>query len=406
MKTILTIISILYFSVSFSQTENFWTRKADFGTDTTANGLKRTRAVGFAIGNYGYIGTGVDTAEVVRKDFWKYDPVTDAWTQIATLPGSARRNAFAFTIGTNAYVGTGINAANSSDVGAQILADMWQYNSLTNTWTAKANFPAGPIYFATAFNIDSKGYVCGGKIGPSNYSNRLWEYKETIDTWTELAFFPGGNRYQMSSFTIGYDAYVGLGADQDLYNNDIWKFSATTNTWSASAPLPSSVRAAAATFTIGERGFICMGTNGGALDDLWEYNPYQNDWTARTNFGGSRRKHAVAFTINGKGYVGTGKGNSGKKSSFYEYTPVAVLGIKELSDNFIIYPNPVKEKLHISTTSTIIENIEIYSISGELILSSNKTNDINVGNLTKGIYILNIKDNNGEVLTQRKIIKQ
>ncbi|MBL1280348.1 MAG: T9SS type A sorting domain-containing protein [Fluviicola sp.] len=407
MKAFLTLLIFFICSLSFSQTGNFWTRKSNFGSDTTTNGLKRERAVGFAIGNYGYIGTGIDTAEVVHNDFWKYDPATDAWTQVATLPGSVRRNAFSFTIGNNGYVGTGINTVNSSDVGSQILGDLWQYNSLFNIWTQKTPFPTpGGIYFATAFSIDSKGYVCGGKMGPNFYSNKLWEYKESIDAWAELQNFPGGVRYKMASFSIGFKAYVGLGADQDMYNNDIWEFSAITNSWTQAASLPSSERADVATFTIGQKGFICMGTNGGNLDDLWEYDPYQDDWTPKANFGGSRRKGAVGFSINGKGYVGTGKGNSGKKASFYEYTPSSVLGIEELEANITVYPNPVTNNLNLSTNSNEIEKIDIYSLDGKIILSEKLTSKIDVSFLNSGVYILAAMNSNGQIISQQKIIKQ
>ncbi len=402
-------VYLLFSFISFSQTENFWTRMSDFGTDTTANGLKRERAVGFSIGNFGYIGTGIDTAEVVHNDFWKFDPTTNAWTQVATLPGSVRRNAISFASETNGYVGTGINTVNSSDVGAQILNDLWQYNPLTNSWLQKADFPGGGfgsgIYFATAFSIDSKGYVCGGKMGPNNYSNQLWEYKESIDQWTQLANFPAGVRYQMASFSIGFKGYVGLGADQDLYNNDFWEFSAATNQWTQISSLPSSVRAASATFSIGSRGFVCMGTNGGALDDLWEYNPSNDSWVARANYGGSRRKGAVGFSINGKGYVGTGKGNSGKKASFYEYTPSQVLAIDELKNEISVYPNPISDVLNIKTTSTEIENIAIYSLSGELVMKNPFATKINIKNFNSGVYLLLATNANGEILSQQKIIK-
>ncbi|HIP32041.1 MAG TPA: T9SS type A sorting domain-containing protein [Crocinitomicaceae bacterium] len=410
MKQQYILIVYLFFSAfSFSQTENYWTRMSDFGTDTTANGLKRERAVGFSIGNYGYIGTGIDTAEIVHDDFWKFDPVTNAWTQVATLPASVRRNAVSFSTENYGYVGTGISTVNSSDVGSQILNDFWQYNPTANSWLQKANYPGGGsggnVYFATAFSIDSKGYVCGGKMGPNNYSNQLWEYKESIDQWTQLPNFPDGGRYQMASFSIGFKGYVGLGADQDLYNNDFWEFNAATNQWTQISSLPSSVRAASATFSIGPRGFVCMGTNGGALDDLWEYNPYSDSWTARANFGGSSRKSAVGFSINGKGYVGTGKGNSGKKASFYQYTPAQVVSVDELQNEISVYPNPISDVLNITTNSTEIKELAIFSLSGELVMKSNFTNKIFVESINSGVYLLFAINENGDVLSQQKIIK-
>jgi len=69
------ILLVLPF-IGSTQTENYWTKKSDFA------GLKRERAVAFSIGDYGYVGTGVDTAEIVHNDLWKYDPTLDTWTHM------------------------------------------------------------------------------------------------------------------------------------------------------------------------------------------------------------------------------------------------------------------------------------------------------------------------------------
>ena len=404
---LLMVLSMFKFGC-FGQTENYWEKTTDFGSTFIGEGLKRERAVAFSINGFGYIGTGIDTAEVVHRDFWKFNPTNSVWTQIADLPGAVRRNAIAFSIGNSGYVGTGINTVNSSDAGATILNDFWEYNSIFNTWVQKANFPGGNgsgTYFSTGFSIDSKGYICGGKMGPNNYSNQLWEYKPSINQWAQLANFPGGNRYQLSSFTIGFKAYVGLGTDQDLYRNDIWEFNASTNQWSAKASLPSSARAGSATFSIGSRGYVCMGVNGGLLDDLWEYNPFNDEWLVKSDYGGSQRKYAVGFSIDDIGYVGTGKGYSGKKSSFYKYYPSTVLGLQELSANIKVYPNPVVGNLRIETSSDIIEQIEIHSFTGELIFTSKFEHKIDVSTLTSGSYLLIAMTKNNQIVSSEKFIK-
>jgi N-acetylneuraminic acid mutarotase len=397
----LILIGFLSFG-AIGQTENVWTPKNDF------LGGKRERAVAFAIGNYGYIGTGMDTLEVTLSDFWRYNPSTDTWSQVADLPASPRRNAIAFVVENFAYVGTGMTVAEASELGAQALNDFWQYNPVTNSWVQKANYPGSSgfgIYFGTAFSIDSKGYVCGGKVGPNSYSNQLWEYKPSIDQWTQLSNFPGGVRYQLSSFSIGYKAYIGLGADQDMYRNDMWEFDATTNQWNAKANLPASERGSATTFTIGQRGFIATGVNGGILDDLWEYNPFNDTWSSKATYGGSARKNAVAFVVNDKAYMGTGKGYTGKKSSMHEYSPSAILGTDEAQIDISIYPNPASEILYLNFEHSAIDALEIYSITGELIVQSEAINVLNIASLSPGNYIIIGRKNALVVSTQSLIIQ-
>ena len=80
------LLVILFFSsLSYGQTPNSWEKIGDFA------GLKRTRAVGVGIGDYGYVGTGEDTTEVTHQDWWQYDPTSDSWSQMTDVPGGPRK---------------------------------------------------------------------------------------------------------------------------------------------------------------------------------------------------------------------------------------------------------------------------------------------------------------------------
>lgn len=382
---------------SWGQAYNHWIKKADF------EGLKRERAVAFTIGDFAFVGTGVDTAENVCNDFWKYDPFLDSWTQVASLPGVARRNAVAFTIGKKGYVGTGFSHAESL-LGVE-LNDFWEYNAITNQWTQKANYPSTPVYFATGFSVQDKGYICGGKRGPNNYTSILREYDPQTNTWSSKANFPGGVRYQLSSFVIENSAYVGLGTDQDMYRNDIWEYKPSENEWTQKADLPASERASSHAFSIGFRGYICMGTNGGYLDDLWEYNPYDNSWSVRAPYGGTRRKGGVAFTLLGRGYVGLGKGNSGKKASFWQYIPGSWVGLSESDElSFEVYPNPATELLYVNSDKHTIDQLFLTDMQGKIIVNALNPTVIDISHLTPGNYQL-IAFNKAEgIRSSKKII--
>lgn len=387
----------------FAQTENFWTKKNDFG------GLKRERAVAFSIDNYGYVATGVDTAEVVHNDLWKYDPLTDTWTQMANIPGTGRRDAVGFALNGKGYVGTGIDN-DASPIGSK-LKDLWEYTPSSNTWVQKANFPGSGgngVYFATAFALDGKGYVCCGKVGPNSYTNELWEYKPSLNQWTQRANFPGGVRYQLASFSIGMYGYVGLGANQDVFKKDFWRYNAGTNQWNQIASLPASERGGAVTFSIGNRGFVCMGNDGGILDDLWEYNPSTDQWSVRAPYGGSERKNAIAFTAYGRAYVGTGKGYSGKKAGMEEYIPYANVGLDEDEIMSIsVFPNPTTDLLNIKTEQPGLE-IALYSFDGRLIYQDDSTNEkiqIDLSQQPAGTYILTAKNETGRIISSEKVIR-
>lgn len=78
-----------------------------------------------------------------------------------------------------------------------------------------------------------------------------------------------------------------------------------------------------------------------------------------------------------------------------------------LTDNtqkakLILYPNPTSDYLNIEMENTI-KAVEIYSLQGQKVLTST-TKKINVSNLSKGIYLVQIEDENNAVATQKLII--
>ena len=137
-----------------------WTKKTDFG------GTARQLAVGFSIGTKGYIGTGSNSSGYV-KDFWEYDPATNAWTQKADFGGTERESAVGFSIGSKGYIGTGYDG--------NYREDFWEYNPATNAWTQKTDFGGEARSAAVGFSIGSKGYIGTGDDGGS-FKKIFWEY--------------------------------------------------------------------------------------------------------------------------------------------------------------------------------------------------------------------------------------
>ena len=68
---------------------------------TTITGIGK---VGFGIAGKGYLATGGQTT---GTDCWEYNPVDDLWTQKTPFEGTIRSDAVGFTIGNRGYVTTG-----------------------------------------------------------------------------------------------------------------------------------------------------------------------------------------------------------------------------------------------------------------------------------------------------------
>ena len=353
---------------------------------------------------------------MTHNDLWRYDPLTDSWAQMMSIPGSTRRNAVGLTIGTKGYVGLG--ADSSVSWSGTILDDWWEYDPALNSWTQKSNYPGGidangiispqGIYFATSFSIGSKGYVCGGKMGPDAYGTDLWEYDPALDSWTRMADFPGSDRYQHSSFSLEGMGYVGMGIDHDVYHKDWWKYDPVLDSWTQVSSLPGVERGAASTFVISQRGYVVFGSDGGFKDELWEYNPFSDSWNIKANFPADGRKNGIAFSIGDKGYAGIGKGSSGKRRSFYEYSPLHPIGIIEQQDSYVhVYPNPIQDQSTIQLNTNFINSYVIVDLKGREILSesiNHKSIVLNRDQFETGTYLLILKSENDKVLSTEKLI--
>lgn len=71
-----------------------------------------------------------------------------------------------------------------------------------------------------------------------------------------------------------------------------------------------------------------------------------------------------------------------------------------------LYPNPVNSSLNIhNIISSDVNKIEVYSITGELMLSENNSTNINVENLSNGMYILLLELKDGS-MGRTKFIKE
>jgi N-acetylneuraminic acid mutarotase len=389
--------------------QNTWDKRESVG------GSKRERAVGFSIGTRGYIALGQDTLNQMMNDLWEFDPGTNSWTQKAMFPGLPRRDAVAFTIGNKAYVGTGMS--NADAFAGTTLADFWEYNPVTNTWTAKAGYPGGSgfgIYYSSAFSLAGKGYVCCGKQGASSYSNELWQYTPSTNSWAMKAYYPPGVRYGGVAFTIGNYAYYGTGTDENVFTQEFYRYDPMFDVWTAKATFPGSGRFSSSGFSLAGLGYIIFGSDGGYKDELWEYNPASDYWTNQASFPGGARRSSVAFSIGAKAYAGTGKGLTGVRRDFYEYTPSVPMGI-EGESNLIssVYPNPMITSLTVDLSPELFYSYqtlswELTDVTGKLIKTSiirDQTFSIERNGIAKGVYFFNLKESGNTVAT-KKIIAQ
>ena len=206
---------------------NTWTQKAP------VPGVARSAAYGFSIGGKGYIGGGINnTPAGTLSDFYEYDTASNAWTQKASLLGLSRDQAFSFAIGSKGYVGAGYHYLN----GYSILKDFYEYNPAANAWTQKADFGGSARGFSAAFSANGYGYAGTGDTTTGTANNPFvadfWQYNPATNTWTQKAPFGGGVRTNATGFAIGNTGYMAFGTstygipgnNAAGRHNDVWAY--------------------------------------------------------------------------------------------------------------------------------------------------------------------------------------
>lgn len=280
------------------------------------DGGLREMPVSFNIGNKGYVGTGTDGT--AKKDFWEFDPATNAWTQKADFINTPRYAASGFSIGNKGYLGLGRNEAGN------LYHDFYQYDVDSNKWTSKANFPGAFRYGATAFSIAGNGYIGLGTTGNSiDFFKDFYKYNPSNNTWTAITVFPGTKRYAATGFSIGTKGYVGTGHDASTYFNDFYEYNPTIDTWTAKTSFAGVGRYFAVGFSIGAKGYIGTGSNGNGeyYGDLYEYNPQSDVWAKKADLPAIARYEGTGFSIGNKGYIGMGENDGTYLSDLWEYEP-------------------------------------------------------------------------------------
>lgn len=110
-----------------------------------------------------------------------------------------------------------------------------------------------------------------------------------------------------------------------------------------------------------------------------------------------------SFTVtDGSGSILATGGQFSEEDGAAFKTGNASVGINDVISNLSIYPNPVKDVLNIEGNYT---SVDIIDVSGKLVLSSESTKNINVKSLADGVYMLNIKTENGIAVKKITITK-
>jgi N-acetylneuraminic acid mutarotase len=148
-----------------------WTRVADFpGTSTT-------NAVTFEINGTAYIVAPTHNYKVL-PEVWAYNPETNTWSRKKDFPGQLKYGMTGYTIGQAGYViGGTVNLFEYSYNGPD-KRDFWKYDPATDIWQEVANFDgvsSGSGEGMVSFALNGKAYAVF-QHNKFYHTSSVWEF--------------------------------------------------------------------------------------------------------------------------------------------------------------------------------------------------------------------------------------
>ena len=229
---------------------DWWTQCADLPEEAAA----RNGAVGFAINSKGYVTTGYTVYRdddplhtggyAYLKDTWEYEPATDTWKQMDDYPGDARINAIAFAIGNYGYVGTGQSKDDKQT------KDFYRFDPTAasgNQWTIVNGFGGQKRTGGLSFIIDNVAYIVGGtnngkdvddfwKFDPSKSEENKWVRLRDITDQSSDDYdddYKSITRTYGCAFVIDDQAYITLGQTAPVVSEVITGYTILLKTYGA-----------------------------------------------------------------------------------------------------------------------------------------------------------------------------
>lgn len=197
----------------YDATSNTWSQKASFP------GTARYGCRGGSINGKGYLvggiyDTGSGSTTLIFSDLWQYDPATNLWWSKTSIPGPGRHYPSVFVLNNRLVCGNGMDYSGN-------LETFQSYNPVTDSWTPIASMPVSESRWgATAFSNGTDGFVATGSKtfgGPTTGLNDLWtltmntssgsvndsEWSFDIQDWGEtIAVISNSSTHQSSKLII------------------------------------------------------------------------------------------------------------------------------------------------------------------------------------------------------------
>lgn len=176
-----------------------------------------------------------------------YNPATDAWTLEKSYPSLCLYGAYGFLIGNKYYLTCGTTQTiGGAAVFTNFRKNTYEVDLSTFTMTTVADLPSDERSNGASFALNGKGYIIAGMKNISSPIGlaETWEYNPSTNSWTQkkdvqlsagitgVAFCNGDAKDDYGYFIAGIQNFVP--------NQNVCRYNPSNNTWSVINNIQSS----------------------------------------------------------------------------------------------------------------------------------------------------------------------
>lgn len=257
-----------------------WQSFQDFPSTERDDGISVT------INGFAYCGTGLKAGWIPTADLYKYDPITDSWSTLSSLPaGNERQYAAAVSWNNQLFLFGG-------NRNGTFLNDLWMYDPSLNSWIKLPSLPDTGISGASSFVIGDSLYIMGGSTAVNAAIKSVWGYSLKEQLWKKKSDLPY-SAWRGNAAASGNAGFIIFGKDEnENHHKDLMKYDSSSDTWTTTSAFPLDGRTYASMVS-NDTVLLVFGGMDKSLNyynDLWCYNINTNIWTEKNIIDSTRPK--------------------------------------------------------------------------------------------------------------------
>ena len=233
----------------------------------------RAYAVAEKVGDYLYVFGGKNSSNNPIKSACKYNLLNGTCTAITDVPHNFMAGQIG-KVGTDIYIFGGQTGSSNTSY----TSNAYKYDTLTDTYTQIASVPTNGLTQGGYVTIGTDIYLVGGITNGFNVQNTIYKYDTLTDTYTKMANMPYTNRVNCP-VAIGTDIYIMGGLSDKGYLQVAYKFDTIKNTYTQLKALPFTWAHQVCAEINGEIHIICGFNGKTGIATMYKYNIAEDTYT-------------------------------------------------------------------------------------------------------------------------------